>query len=144
MALLSVRVHGTPSPQGSKKAFVVGGKARIVDQNPTGLANWRNAVAEATVTARTEAALETVEVACGLFLRFYMPRPKSAAKRNLPHVKPDLDKLVRATMDALTSAGLYLDDALVVQVYAEKVYAGDDAEQAPGAKIDLYAVGVKQ
>lgn len=54
-------------------------------------------------------------------LHFYLPRPKRM-KRELPHVKPDVDKLIRAVLDALTGI-VWVDDGQVVQVTGQKVYA---------------------
>jgi Holliday junction resolvase RusA-like endonuclease len=45
-------------------------------------------------------------------------------------VKPDVDKLIRAVLDALTDAGVFRDDSRVVQVSATKIYA-----DKPGALI---------
>ena len=49
---------------------------------------------------------------------------------------PDVDKLVRSTMDALTKAGLYDDDRRVARLTASKTYAGGLASLAePGCLI---------
>jgi Holliday junction resolvase RusA-like endonuclease len=68
-------------------------------------------------------------------LTFYLQRPKGhyGSGRNAgtlrptapesPAVKPDLDKLIRSTMDALTEAGVVRDDAQVVELAARKRYA---------------------
>ena len=52
---------------------------------------------------------------------FFLPRGKTV-KRKQPAVKPDLDKLVRAVLDALTGY-CYKDDGQVVRVVAVKEYA---------------------
>ena len=51
---------------------------------------------------------------------FIMPKPKTV-KRAYPTVAPDLDKLVRAVLDALTGI-CYLDDSQVTDIRASKVY----------------------
>ncbi len=57
-----------------------------------------------------------------LHLEYTFLRPDGAPKRRkLPSVKPDLDKLVRATLDALTGV-IYQDDGQVVNIIASKVY----------------------
>ena len=49
---------------------------------------------------------------------------------------PDLDKLLRSTFDAITTAGVWRDDAQVVVVSASKSYADTFP---PGALITLEA-----
>lgn len=54
---------------------------------------------------------------------FHLQRPVSAPKWRLwPDRKPDLDKLVRAALDAVTQAGALADDARVVHIDARKDY----------------------
>lgn len=57
---------------------------------------------------------------------FYFTKPPSAKKRKSPTVKPDIDKLLRATLDALTGIA-FVDDAQVVFATASKGY--DTAER---------------
>jgi Holliday junction resolvase RusA-like endonuclease len=57
-----------------------------------------------------------------------MPRPKSVSKalRAVPTVKPDLDKLTRAVMDAISLeryCQVIKDDSLVTDLHAAKRYA---------------------
>ena len=55
---------------------------------------------------------------------FYLQRPSSAPKRRtMPDRRPDLDKLVRSTFDALTTASVIEDDARIVEIVARKHYA---------------------
>lgn len=77
---------------------------------------------------------------------FYLPRPKShyGTGRNtsrlkdsaplVPTTKPDSDKILRSTLDALTSAQAYRDDSQVVDVQARKRYADG---RPPGAEITV-------
>lgn len=56
-------------------------------------------------------------------LVFFFRRPHGAPKARIGHtVKPDLDKLIRAILDALKGI-LYKDDAQVIHVQASKHYA---------------------
>ena len=48
--------------------------------------------------------------------------------------KPDIDKLLRSTLDALGEAGLWADDSQVVHVQSSKDYADD---RPPGALIKV-------
>ena len=55
---------------------------------------------------------------------------------------PDLSKLLRSTEDALTDAGLWADDARVVEYERlAKVYPGEDPEAlpVPGVRIEIRA-----
>lgn len=56
---------------------------------------------------------------------FLRPPSVKKAKRLYPSVSPDLSKIVRSTEDALTDAGVWTNDALVVVLSAWKVYAGE-------------------
>lgn len=58
---------------------------------------------------------------CTVVIDFYLPRPASAPKhRALPDRRSDLDRLIRSTLDALTTAGAVQDDARVVDVSVRK------------------------
>jgi len=67
---------------------------------------------------------------------FYLPRPKSVSRKKRPHptVKPDIDKLLRSTNDALTDSGIITDDALILEITGKKEYADD---RQPGAYITI-------
>ena len=56
-------------------------------------------------------------------LAFYFSRPKSVSYKKRPDhtVKPDIDKLIRAVLDALTGI-FYADDAQVDELYVTKMY----------------------
>jgi crossover junction endodeoxyribonuclease RusA len=74
---------------------------------------------------------------------FTVAKPVSAPKRRRtwPDRTPDLSKLCRATEDALTTAGVWRDDARVVEyLRLAKVYPGEDPDalSSPGAVIRVY------
>jgi len=121
----SVRVYGNPAPQGSKKLV---GPWRMVEDNKNTMP-WRQAV---QWFANSAAPNEPLEGPLEAVITFYLPRPKSATKRDYPHVRPDLDKLTRATWDALKLVGVYRDDGQIVLATLRKHYA--DADK-PGASI---------
>ncbi|MCI2959524.1 RusA family crossover junction endodeoxyribonuclease [Agromyces atrinae] len=115
---VSIFIPGTPIQQGSKSAFMLGNRARIVDQNHKKLKPWRAIVA-------THADLGvTFDQPVAVTLRFVMPRPQRP-RWQVPAVKPDIDKLVRAVLDGLTDGGLIADDARVVKLTASEEYASD-------------------
>jgi len=142
-ALLQITVVGTPRPQGSKKAFYNAklGRALIVDDNDKKLRTWRQDVVSATVAvlrSQRRAALPP-GTPLDVGIAFMMPRPKGHWRtgRNAhllrdhlparPSSKPDIDKLVRGTLDALRDAGVYVDDSQVVDLHVRKVWANEHA-----------------
>jgi Holliday junction resolvase RusA-like endonuclease len=119
---VTFRVIGKAEPKGSTKAFV-GPRYRVpivTSDNPR-LRGWEQLVREqAQAVAREGLFLGPVLIA----LVFHLPRPQSLPKRmGRQHcTRPDLDKLVRAVVDALIGV-LYPDDAAVVELRAQKRYA---------------------
>lgn len=122
-------VEGTPAPQGSKVAGVTkAGKPYLRDKNPAGLKSWRDAV-EAAAQAAMAAGVSPIrtipaQVAVKLEVEFRVLRPESVSEavRPFPSVRPDADKYLRAVMDALTTARVYVDDGQVVDLHVSKVY----------------------
>lgn len=126
-------VAGIPQPQGSKTAYVVKGRAVVVDKNPTLLKPWREQVAK--VARATWSHQRVIDGAVRVYAVFVLPRGKSV-RREAPSVRPDLDKLVRALLDGVTDAGcVWGDDAQVTQLEVEKVY-GD----VPGVHVVISGV----
>ena len=130
-----ITVPGTPAPQGSKRAVTNRhtGKAVMLDMSP-GLKPWRAAIEAATrkaVPAGGQLA-GPVNVTVTLFL----PRPKTLPRRvTMPAKRPDLDKLLRAVLDGLTTGGAWKDDGQVVLIGAAKWYA--DEAHPSGAVITI-------
>src|SRR5690606_21712931 len=140
---LMVRVHGIPAPQGSKRYV---GNGRMIESSKK-VGPWREAVKAAVLAvtggAPTTLGGEPVEIA----MTFYLPRPKShyGTGRNAsrvrdsaptePTTKPDHDKLIRSTPDALTDGGVLRDDAQVVRIEAAKGYS---SQEPPGATIHVW------
>ncbi len=127
------RVHGRPVPQGSMTASYnrKTQTAHVHHVQGQALAQWRASIREGALKAGAQ-----IETGAVIFaIRFGMQRPKSHMDirhgkfvvkmdhyYDLPAVQPDLDKLVRASMDALTGV-CYADDGQVVSIMAEKIYA---------------------
>ena len=116
-------VLGVPVPQGSKRAYVVGSRAVVVDTNKEALRPWRAAVQHAGEIAL--AGRQGITDAACVHLEFHMPRPKTVTRLR-PSTKPDIDKLTRALLDGLTDSGVLRDDALVVSLRVEEWYADDE------------------
>jgi crossover junction endodeoxyribonuclease RusA len=127
-------VRGIPVPQGTARAFVAGGRAFLAtDANrlnsPIGA--WRAAIrSEAQLAMGNE---PIITGAAGVVAVFGLPRPRSLPRRVVqPDAKPDLDKLARALLDALTGV-VIADDAQVVALELSKRY---DCEQ-PGVVVSV-------
>jgi crossover junction endodeoxyribonuclease RusA len=118
--MVSFFVEGTPAPQGSKTAKCINGRA-VMWEASKGVKVWRDTVTAQAQIQMIADRLETITEPVELVLDFQLAKPKSV-KRGLPSVKPDLDKLIRSTCDALTKSKIYQDDALVVTVKATKTY----------------------
>ena len=137
-------VHGTPAPQGSKRHVGRG----IMVESSAKVKPWREAVKWAiwenrrlTIDdagprpIRADQFAGPVEVTA----IFTLPKPASSPKnrRTWPHRRPDLDKLIRSTLDGIGESGLWKDDAQVVSIHAHKRFPneGPDALPHPGAVI---------
>lgn len=122
MTVTRVLVHGLPIPQGSKTVASVNGRSWVRDSNDRVLRPWRRSVA-AACSGRVPEPLDGPLV---IRLLFVFPPPVSASKRRrlLPATKStgDLDKLVRAVFDGMTTGGLIRDDARICGLVAAKVY----------------------
>lgn len=103
-------------------ARVLGRRAVLWDSNAAALKPWRAVVRAEAVKALDGRA--GFEGAVYVLLDFYMPRPKTVSRLR-PSVKPDIDKLTRAILDALTDSGVVKDDGQVVSLSVEKWYALD-------------------
>jgi crossover junction endodeoxyribonuclease RusA len=113
-----VQILGEPIPQGSMRAVARG---RIISDNDR-LKPWRADAAGSVYEAMAGRPPLTGPVA--VRATFVLPRPPSAPRRRwAPEKKPDLDKLLRALLDAATAGGAWVDDAQVIEVTARKVYA---------------------
>ena len=118
---IDLLVEGVPVPQGSFRHV---GNGRIISANPK-LNAWRDTIA---TQIATQTAHRLIETPIRLQLVFTLPRPKSVSKavRATPTTKPDLDKLTRAVMDAISLeryCQVIKDDSLVTDLHAAKRYA---------------------
>jgi crossover junction endodeoxyribonuclease RusA len=144
-------VFGVPGPQGSKTMMQHRTTGRhIMLESSAKVKPWR-----AAVKAAAELAVLDRQVAGSgpwnpigdpVMLRvvFTLERPKShfrtgrnahLLKESAPgypvsHQSGDLSKLVRATEDAVTDAGVWVDDSLVAETMSTKVYIGDEHPRA--------------
>jgi Holliday junction resolvase RusA-like endonuclease len=119
-------VYGDAKPAGSKRAFVRGNRAMVVDANPNA-GTWKKQVAQA---AGEQWAGGLLDGPLAVTFSFFRPRPKShftgkgelrAAAPEYPATRPDTTKLVRGVEDALTGI-VWRDDAQIVYQLATKHY----------------------
>jgi crossover junction endodeoxyribonuclease RusA len=125
-------VRGLPVPQGSTRVWMVQGKP-ITTSSVKGLGAWRRLVAD--VAQGYAPAAGPWRGPVRVELCFGLPKPKSAPKKKRvwPDKRPDLDKCVRAVLDAITGI-LIADDSQVVGLHACKDYG------APGVEISVSRV----
>jgi crossover junction endodeoxyribonuclease RusA len=115
LTAFAVFVAGRPVPQGSLRHV---GRGRLVHDSPK-LQQWRRDIAwtvRAEVGAMTLDASVPVGVRCAFNLH---PKRKGDS--------PDLDKLVRAVLDALTMVA-FVDDKQVVSIEAQRHLIADEPE----------------
>jgi crossover junction endodeoxyribonuclease RusA len=136
MTYLQLFVAGKPAPQGSKRYLGVKGGRGITVESSKAAAPWRADVRDA-VADHIGAFFATFQPAepVDVELCFVMPRPVSTPKRSTPAAvkRPDVDKLARAVLDALSSAGVWCDDSQVVRLVASKRIA--QIGEKPGCHI---------
>lgn len=142
---VSVRVFvaGLPAPQGSKRHV---GRGVMVESSKR-LKPWREDVRQGVLAVLGDAP--PLDGPCIVRLTFWLPRPKSHPKtrRTLPVTTPDLDKLARGVLDALTSAGAIRDDSIVVTLPLAEFYVHPEPLRypceptTPGVGIDANTLG---
>lgn len=112
-------VPGIPRPQGSAKAFVVAGRAVVTHDN-TRLIPWRGRIA-AGIRAEHGPGIYHPDGPVTVTAEFVLPRVKAEPKsRTRPHTrKPDVDKLARGLLDAMTQL-VFDDDSQVVRLDVTK------------------------
>jgi crossover junction endodeoxyribonuclease RusA len=110
-------VDGHPASQGSMTAVYNRklGVARVRHVAAPALSLWRSQCREAAKLA----GAEVWEGPIAIRISFGLPAPLNQ-KHGYPK-RPDLDKLVRGVLDALTGT-CYRDDSQVVKIEAEKVW----------------------
>lgn len=143
-----ITVYGTPGPQGSKNRNAAG----ALYESSAKVKPWRDAVKSVALdTLHHDDAWTALDGPVWVDIQFALRRPKhhfgtgknaGRLKPSAPHIptgKPDLDKLVRSTQDALTDAGVLHDDSVVATLTAAKVYVlWGDALRTPGAVIKVW------
>ncbi len=140
--MLSFNVLGTPAPKGSSRAILIKGRAVNVpggsNTNRTQLKSW-------DVSVRAAAAFKLGKRDEPLFLgkplhvelQFRLQRPAGhwgtkglkPSAPIAPATKPDIDKLVRATLDSMNGL-VFDDDSRIVRLLVTKTYAAPGQDGA--------------
>jgi Holliday junction resolvase RusA-like endonuclease len=129
MTAVRFTVLGRPQQKGSKRGQVVQGRVIIRDAN----ARAKPWASQVSAAARDAFQGELIRDAVEVDLGFYFARPKahfgtgrnagavlaSAPRRMI--VMPDVDKLARCALDALTGV-VFKDDAQIARLTAIKSY----------------------
>lgn len=115
MRTIKFVVPGEPVPQPRPRFAMVRGKVHVY--NPPRAKAWKRLVGLMLKTdGRWNKKPITGPVSISVSFVF-------SGKPYEPHTKrPDIDNLLKSLMDALTDAGLWHDDKLVVKVSADKAY----------------------
>jgi Holliday junction resolvase RusA-like endonuclease len=128
---ISFFVPGIPAPKGSFRIFRnkrTG--APIVAKDSKKTQTWHDAVifhAREHMRSRPPVAGPV-----GVDLLFFFERPKSRKKATYMDVRPDADKLARATLYPMNGI-VYEDDARIVHLFVAKKYGSD-----PGCNIAVW------
>lgn len=137
---ISFFVPTIPQQKGSKNAFKRGNKVVVVDQNRKYKEFERDvALIASKVVAASDWTYEK-DTIVSIAVLFVMPRPKSKfneSKFVVHSTQPDIDKLSRCLLDALTKI-VYFDDGRVCSLDARKIY--ENSELMPGVAVSCKIV----
>lgn len=120
---ITFSVHGPASTKGSTRIVPhprTGKPVTVADAKS--LPAWSQAVAWSAKAAGVPCVEKPGAIGIRVWLLFARPSSVTATKRPLMTVKPDIDKCLRATLDALTGIA-YQDDSQVVETTVRKRYA---------------------
>lgn len=136
-----LKVSGNAAAKGSMRAFVSNGRVVLTSTAGAKLKRYESAIRGAALESWDGIPTrEPVKIA----LRFYLRRPKnqttatgrkSSKWRMYNTCTPDIDKLTRAVLDALTKV-VYVDDSQVIGLDIEKGYVDSTAEDV--TLVDIY------
>ena len=152
-------VEGLQCPAGSKTILrTKSGRSYVTDStnlssSPDGKEKkqWRERIRAQVYRLGLFDISNSIDQACSLHAEFVMRRPKShyektdrsnpirSGCRDAPHITtPDSTKLFRGLEDALTSAGVWLDDSYVTYQTVSKRYVRDG--EVPHTKVIVSVV----
>lgn len=152
--------HGRPIYRGTGDAREFTGHVAQVESSKSGVATWRQDVVVAAQNVLRvgpedeQGMVERVGYPFGLSavhvtIVFIFARPQHhfrtgryahELRPNAPRlhtIKPDADKLLRSTFDALTTAGMWKDDCQVAGIAGEPIKVYANPGELPGARISI-------
>jgi len=123
--------------------MMIGGHARVVEgTSKTGRMkhkSWREGVTMAVRDWLVQHPQSPLCEPVRVNICFRFPLPASDKYRTRHAQTPDIDKILRSTLDALVVGGLLKDDSFIYAVHATKLYAHGDFPV--GATIHLFPCG---
>lgn len=138
MERVQFRIIGDPVGwTAPRQGLVKGSKKRITFQTPQ-LKRWQGCIsAQVSISHRPL----LIDGAIGVSLTFFLTKPKSN-RSALPVVKPDLDNLVKSTLDAMKKI-VFRDDCVIVEIQAKKRWCNGRYTPhggVPGVDVVFYKV----
>lgn len=125
----------------------MGVKVWLADDDGHQLKPWRAGVVHLGETIRQRAGDTFQDGPLSVQITFTLQRPPSVTlkARAWPWKKPDVDKLLRSTFDALTDSLVWHDDAQICEVVMRKAYPDTpgcpDVLPAPGVVVRIWRTG---
>ena len=144
--LATIEVVGKPIPQARPRARVFDGHGSVYDSGTS--RPWKALIIDAVACQVANLCGRRLTDPMKVRLEFRFPRINShfgtgknvnTLKPNAPTYKagkPDVDNLIKSTLDAVTETGLWRDDNLVVQLDCVKRYVAVD--ESPGCTITIW------
>lgn len=133
---LHFEIQGAPVPKGRPRVVRAGQGVRTYTPAATAAfeksAAWQ-IKAQLPSTGGLTLPLDG-RIAVGMTFR--LTRPKTVTRTH-PTVKPDVDNLAKAVLDALEAAGVIVNDSRVTDLYLAKRYA--DGDQDEGVTVTVTA-----
>ncbi len=129
---VSFMFYGTPAPQPRPRISMNGGFARAYTPADHPVVEYRRSVVQSALAVLTKKQWKErlrSRVKMELWCVFQRPQSHLLAS-GLPNAKapavprPDVDNLLKGVMDALTDAGVWSDDVVVVDSRVRKRYVG--------------------
>ena len=123
MSVVTFTIEGRCPTKGSTRSFVDPRTNRVVTKHDNAtLKGWTKSARLQAMAARVPLIYKPHGVTLDVRVEFVKPK---TSKATVPSVRPDLDKLLRAVLDALTSIA-YADDGQVVGITSSKAYGTAD------------------
>ena len=118
-------VTGDPAPQPRHRATNRGGHVRMYIPKNHPVNQWKNNVKDFC----NKLFDSPLEGALSVEMDFVIKRPKSLPKKQNFHIKkPDIDNLIKSTLDAMNGI-VFKDDKQVVCIVAAKHYSSVGAKE---------------